>query len=93
LRIGRIGGKCEQGADDGDEPKHGLPLMGRAPVKFPIKTTYRMSGSHSLRHLIFFCGKSNFLETASAFNAAHSPKVGRTITKNLCAVAKPRAQN
>ena len=36
---------------------------------------------------------ADFLETASAFNAAHSPKVGRTITKNLCAVAKQRAQN
>ena len=47
-----------------------------------------MSGSHSLRHFIFFWAKSNFLNCASAFTAAHSPKVGRTITKNLCAAAK-----
>jgi hypothetical protein len=58
-------------------------LMERAPTKYPIKITYRMSGSHSLRHFIFFCAKSNFLNCASAFTAAHSPKVGRTITKKF----------
>ena len=38
------------------------------------------------------CDKINFLESASAFNAARPPKVARSITKNSRAVAKQCAQ-
>jgi hypothetical protein len=64
--------------------------MGRAPINILSKQPIECQ-AHT-RCDIYFCDKSNFLESASAFNAASYPKVGRTITKNLCAVAKQRAQ-
>jgi len=51
-----------------------------------------MSGSHSLRHFVCFCGEINFLESTSAFNTALPPKVARPITKGSRAVAKQCAQ-